>query len=311
MTNPVVSLYEQIQLENAKQEWRFPVMPRWTHKPIDSGVRDPAEAYLLRTRKSRSTAVSALNTVVGLLGQEDIESTPWHLIGYCEMNVLRRMLAERYAPATTNKILSIVRGVLHQACELNLMSTDACERAVAVPAIPGPGLPAGRALEPGEGRALFQACAEAGPRAARDAALLAVLLGCGLRCSEAANLDRDHLDAAASALHVISKGKHRFLAHVNSGVATALDAWIEARGDTPGPLLCSINKGDRITLRRLSSEGIRQILKRRAEQAGIRSCTLQDLRRTFLTNGRPSRHRDIATTTPTSPAAAASTRAGS
>ena len=43
MTNPVVSLYEQIQLENAKQEWRFPVMPRWTHKPIDSGVRDPAK----------------------------------------------------------------------------------------------------------------------------------------------------------------------------------------------------------------------------------------------------------------------------
>ena len=311
MTNPVVSLYDQIQLENAKQEWRFPVMPRWTHKPIDSGVRDPAEAYLLRTRKSRSTAVSALNTVVGLLGQEDIASTPWHLIGYCEMHVLRRMLAERYAPATTNKILSIVRGVLHQACELNLMSTDAYERAVAVPAIPGPRLPAGRVLEPGEGRALFQACAEAGPRAARDAALLAVLLGCGLSCSEAANLERDHLDTAAAALHVISKGKHRFLAHVNSGVATALDAWIEARGDTPGPLLCSINKGDRITLQRLSGEGIRQILKRRAEQAGIRSCTLQDLRRTFLTNGRPSRHRDIATTTPTSPAAAASTRTGS
>ena len=138
MTNPVVSLYEQIQLENAKPEWRFPVMPRWTHKSIYSGVRDPAEAYLLRSRKSRSTAVSALNTVVGLLGQEDIESTPWHLIRYCEMNVLRRMLTERYAPATANKILSIVRGVLHQACELNLMSTDAYQRALAVPAIPGP-----------------------------------------------------------------------------------------------------------------------------------------------------------------------------
>ena len=73
--------------------------------------------------------------------------------------MLRSMLAEHYAPATANKILSIVRGVLRQAWKLGLTTTDDYRRAIAVPAIPGSRLPAGRALEPGEIRALFQACA--------------------------------------------------------------------------------------------------------------------------------------------------------
>ena len=224
------------------------------------------------------------------------------------MNLLRSILAEHYAPATANKILYIVRGVLRQAWKLGLMTTDDYKRATAVPAIPGSRLPAGRALERGEIHALFQACAQAGPLAARDAALLAILLGCGLRRSEAANLDLDDLDAEASTLRVIGKGNHERTAHMNGNVAAAVAAWVRTRGSWPGPLLCATEgKGQRVGRNRLSTESMRLVLKRRGEEAGIRSCTPHDLRRTFITTlldkgndiavaSRMAGHRNIATT---------------
>lgn len=271
----------------------------------------PAGAYLIsaQTPASRNTAFSALGTAARLLGGNDIRSTPWHQIRYFEMNVLRSTLAEHYAPATANKILSIVRGVLRQAWKLGLMTTDEYKRAAAVPAIPGTRLPAGRALEHGELHALFRTCAGPEPQAARDAALLAILLGCGLRRSEAANLDVDDVDLESSTLRVIGKGNRERIAHMNGNVTMAVTAWIRARGSEPGPLLSAMEgKGRRVGRNRLSTESIRLVLKRRAAQAGIRACTPHDLRRTFITSlldegndiavaSRMAGHRNIATTT--------------
>ena len=312
MPNSVTALYEQIEIERTDDKRVSSPILRRVPPPIPERVdQHPAGAYLIstQTEMSRNTAFSALNTAARLLGDKDIKSTPWHLIRYFEMNVLRSMLAEHYAPATANKILSIVRGVLRQAWKLELMTTDDYKRAVAVPAIPGTRLPAGRAHEPGELHALFRACAEPGPQAARDAALLAILLGSGLRRTEAARLDVDDVDINTSTLRVIGKGNHERVAHMNGNVATALAAWLEVRGDKPGPLLCAMEgKGRRVGHNRLNVESIRLILKRRATQAGVRSCTPHDLRRTFITSlldegndiavaSRMAGHRNIATTT--------------
>ena len=312
MTNPIRALYEQVDLERAaNRKPKAPPRLRRIQGPVTDRVdRHPAGTYLIstQTEMSRSTALSALSTAARLLGEEDIKSTPWHLIRYYQMNMLRAMLAEHYAPATANKILSIVRGVLRQAWKLGLMTTDDYERAISVPAIPGTRLPAGRALERGEIHALFHACAEPGPLAARDAALLAILLGCGLRRSEAAGLDIDDLDIDAATLRVIGKGNHERVAHMNGSVATAVAAWLDIRGDGAGPLLCAMEgRGQRVGRNRLTTEGMRLVLKRRAEQAGIRSCTPHDLRRTFITTlldegndiavaSRMAGHRNIATT---------------
>ncbi len=40
--------------------------------------------------------------------------------------------------------------------------------------------------------------------------------------------------------------------------------WLAVRGDAPGPLLCPVNKGKRVTLRRLTSQAVLFILQRRA-----------------------------------------------
>lgn len=290
--------------------------PTTTLARLDTPMPDrvdqhPAGAYLIgtQTTTSRRTARSALNTIVQLLGEEDIRSTPWHKLDYGEMNVLRTIVADNYAPATANKLLSIVRGVLREAWKLGMMDTDTYKRAVSVPHVPGTRLPAGRALEAAEVRALFDACAQRGPQAARDAALLAILLGCGLRRGEASALDLDDLDRTQLTLRVIGKGNRERLAHMNGGVHTAVNAWLQFRGNAAGPLLYAVNStGNRVIARRLQTESMRLILQRRGRQAGIRSCTPHDLRRTFITNlldagndiavaSRMAGHQNISTTT--------------
>ena len=313
MTNPVTALYEQIEHEHAAKEERvISVMTCRSRTPMPERVdQHPAGAYLIsaQTPMSRQTAFSVLNTVVRLLGQEDIKTTPWHTIRYYEMNMLRSMLKEHYAPATANKMLSIVRGVLRQAWKLGMVSAEDYERAIDVPNVAGTRLPAGRALNAGEVDALFGTCAEANPEGARDAAVLAILIGCGLRRAEASSLDIKHMDRSEKTLRVIGKGNRERIAHMNSGVTDAVDAWLRIRGKAPGPLLYSMTgKGHRITTRRLNPESIRLMLQRRAKRARIRHCTPHDLRRTFITNlldhgndiavaSRMAGHQNISTTT--------------
>ena len=283
----VTALYAQLEREEAAKAEAARSFPRMLHRigaATPAGdVGHPAYHYVigLGSGQSRLGTLSSLHTVARLLGEQDIKSTPWHRVGYHEMHVLRSMLAERYAPTTANKILSMVCGVLGEARTLGMMSSEDYRRAVAVPRIPVIGL-SGRVLAPREVRALFQACAEPGPRAARDAALLAVLLGGGLRRAEAVRLDLEHLDTAEGTLRVIGKDNREHLVRISSGVATAIAQWLTARGDRPGPLLCSIPKAGRPSLRRLSTESIRQIVIARATQAGIGCCTPRDLRRTFV-----------------------------
>jgi site-specific recombinase XerD len=69
---------------------------------------------------------------------------------------------------------------------LKLMDVESFQHIRAVRNLRGSRLPRGRALPPEEVRALFAACeADDSSIGIRDAAMLAVILGCGLRRSEA------------------------------------------------------------------------------------------------------------------------------
>ena len=88
-----------------------------------------------------------------------------------------------------NTVLCAVRGVAKAAWSLGLMTSEDYTRVAAVKGLRGSRLPSGRALSAGEVTALFDACFD-DERAAgrRDAAILALLLGAGLRRAECAGL---------------------------------------------------------------------------------------------------------------------------
>ena len=248
----------------------------------------PARVYLAGLAPgSRPAQAGALRTLAAILAGEgaDPDALPWGELRYPHAQLARQELAARFAPATANRHLTALRRVLREAYRLGQMGADDYHRATAVANIKGTRLLAGRALEQGELRALFQDCArDPHPaRGGRDAALLAVLYGAGLRRAEAAALDIADLDRATGALTVhAGKGNRDRLVYATDGGRAALDAWLAVRGEEPGALFCPV-KGGRVAVRRLSGPAVALILERRARRASIaRPFSPHDLRRTFV-----------------------------
>ncbi len=260
--------------------------PQQRGRKSDDRARHPAVAYLasLTTPSGRRSMLSGLNTAARILGAADARTAQWERLRFSHVTALRSVLAERYRPATANRILSAVRGVLKAAWRLGLIGTDDYQRAGDVANVRGSTLPAGRALDAGELLALFTACRRPGAAAARDAALFALLAGCGLRRQEAAGIDVADLDLATKTLRVRGKGRRERLTHLNSGTAAAIRWWLRHRGDTPGPLLRRVTKDQRVLPDRLTAEAMLLRVKKRAAEAGIQPCSPHDLRRTFVTN---------------------------
>jgi hypothetical protein len=83
--------------------------------------RNPIDEYLQRlSPTSGHTMRAALEDATRVLtrGQLTAEQMPWHRLRDADMLELKRRLARIYAPATSRRILSAVRGVLKICIEL-------------------------------------------------------------------------------------------------------------------------------------------------------------------------------------------------
>jgi integrase/recombinase XerD len=98
------------------------------------------------------------------------------------------------------------------------MTAEEYQRVVSVRAVRGFRLAPGRALNQGEVIALLDACAaDSSAAGARDAAIIALLLGAGLRRSEAVVLSLSSYDRETQALKVAGKGDKERLAYLDAG----------------------------------------------------------------------------------------------
>ncbi len=257
--------------------------------------RHPALVYLASLSPgSRRTMRAALETIAWFVsgGRADAASLAWHELRYQHTALIRTYLAEAFAPAGANKMLSALRGVLKECFRLGYTPAEDYHRARDLPSVRGSTLPKGRALSLGELRQLLEACARDrnAPKGARDAALVAVLYGCGLRRSEAVGLDVSDYDREGADLRVRGKGGKERLVYPWGGAADALLEWLRHRegasspGLLDGPLFLPINKAGRIQPRRMSDQAVLYILKRRAEQIAARAFSPHDLRRTFISD---------------------------
>jgi integrase/recombinase XerD len=272
--------------------------------PLD---QNPAAVYLASLGEgSRLTMRSALNTIAELLGIGEMRdadgrdmrclAAPWASLRYQHTAAIRAQLLDQYAPATANKLLAALRRVLREARRLGQMSADDYDQAVDLRTIRSERLPRGRALSDGEVAALMRACADdITPAGARDAAIVALLRGTGLRRSEVVALDLADYEAAAGTLTIRNgKGKKERLTYVAGGAKAALDEWLMTRGEAAGPLFYGITKGGRLVVRRLADQAIAVICAARATEAGVAPFTPHDMRRTFI-SGLLDAGADIAT----------------
>jgi integrase/recombinase XerC len=134
-------------------------------------------------------------------------------------------------------------------------------------------LPIDEATQLVEGRAV------AGASRPRDVAILELLYASGLRVSELSGLDVEALDRAERAVRDLGKGRKERIVPYGEHASRALEAWLAARGEHPGPLFTS-PRGRRLTVR-----AIYAIVRRSARAAGItRPVSPHTLRHTFATH---------------------------
>jgi site-specific recombinase XerD len=258
-------------------------------------TRNPAAIYLAGLDEgSRRTMRQALNTLAALLGvapqQDGADNTmpylacPWGELRYPHTTALRAALAQRYAPATANKMLAALRRVLQEAWRLGLLSAEDYARARDLRPITGETLPVGRALSGGELAALLATCAaDRRPAGVRDAALIATLYSTLVRRSEVVSFTLDDFDAEEGTLRVRhGKGRKARLTYLAPGARAAIDAWLAVRGTEAGPLFLPLTKSGKAMLRPMRPQAVAEVLARRAAQASVAACSPHDLRRSGI-----------------------------
>lgn len=246
----------------------------------------PATVYIAGLAPgSRRTMLAALNTLAARIHPDQTAMTlPWEKLRFQHTAALRAQLRDHYAATTANKILSALRGVLRSAWRLGLMTAEEYQSASSIESIRGETLPAGRSLAIGEITNFMAACGrDITAAGARDAAMLALLYGCGLRRAELTALDVGDLNYTEATLKIVGKRNKERQVPVVQGAMRALEDWLSVRGEEPGPLFVRIRKGGVVLPQaRLTTQAVYTILQSRASQAGVRSFSPHDLRRTFV-----------------------------
>ena len=251
--------------------------------PLD---QNPAAVYLrgkpsAAGRRGLGQSLNRASEVLTSGATKDALAVNWAEVRYQHVVALRAVLIENGAqPATINHILSAVRGVIKETWRLGLLDAESREWVADVKGVSASKLPAGRHVDIGEVRRLFETCGNT-PGGARDAAILALLYGCGLRRSEAVALQLDDVDQGAVTVRS-GKGRKDRLVYAPTGGREAIEAWIAHRGTWPGALLCPVAKGGKIQHRTITAQAVQLRLRHLAQQARVPEFSPHDLRRSFV-----------------------------
>ena len=143
------------------------------------------------------------------------------------------------APATINVRLAAVRRLAYEAADSGLLSPELAAGIQRVKGAKKLGVRLGNWLTVDGCRRLLRAPDEQTLKGKRDRAVLAILLGCGLRRAEVAKLqirDIQQREEHWAVVDLIGKGRHIRTVPVPDWVKATLDAWTQAAAITGGML---------------------------------------------------------------------------
>lgn len=253
---------------------------------------NPAKRFLdtLSPGSSRSMRAN-LHRVARLLGVP-FEAVPWHLLRSHHIEALRAALQRarphraksreaRLSPHTVNATLTALRGVARAAYQLRAIEVEDYLLIREVRNARGARVSASaRALELREVAAMLSACGrDETPAGARDACLLALLAGAGLRRAEAVGLKLSDWRERTHTLRVRGKGDRERLVYLeDGGTRRALAAWLRVRGAEPGALLLPVDREGRVERRfdpegdhrHMAGQAVYNVVEKRRRQSGLR-----------------------------------------
>ena len=179
--------------------------------------------------------------------------------------------------------MSAIRKLAAEAADNGLLAPELAAGISRVKSAKTQGIRTGNWLSQKQAQALLSAPDFSTLRGLRDHAILAVLLGCGLRRSEVAALTFAHLQQRDSRWCIVDLvGKHGRVrtAPMPTWVKVAVDAWASPACLAEGHVFRPVNRADRVTGEALGEKVVWQLIKPYAEAAGVPGIAPHDLRRT-------------------------------
>jgi integrase len=179
--------------------------------------------------------------------------------------------------------LSAIRKLAVEAADNGLLAPEFAAGIARVKGVRRIGVRVGNWLSLPQAQSLLSAPDTATAKGRRDRAILAVLLGCGLRRSEVAALTFTHIQQRDGRWCIVDlAGKHGRVRTVPmpSWVKLAIDAWTSGAGLVEGFVFRRVNRGGQVTADGLSEKVIWQILQPYTEAVGTPGVAPHDLRRT-------------------------------
>jgi integrase len=188
-----------------------------------------------------------------------------------------------YAPATINLRLAAVRRIAYEAADAGLLSPELAAGIRRVKGVRRIGVRLGNWLTPEQGRRLLTCAVPSTARELRDHAMVATLIGCGLRRAELLALRLECIQQREEhwvIADLVGKGGHVRTVPIPAWVKRHIDAWTSAAGVRHGTVFRAINKAGCVWGDGMSPKVLWDVVRAAAARAGIEKLAPHDLRRT-------------------------------
>jgi site-specific recombinase XerD len=186
------------------------------------------------------------------------------------------------APGTINVQLAAVRRLAYEAADTGLLSPDLAAGIRRVKGSKRLGIRLGNWLTVKEARTLWQLPDSRTVKGKRDRAMLAVLLGCGLRRGELTDLTLDHLQRREdhwAIVDLVGKGGHVRTVPVPDWDKNNIDDWLGAAGVSEGKLFRCVSWKGEIWGTEMTEKVVWHVVKQYASELGLLKIAPHDLRR--------------------------------
>jgi integrase len=189
---------------------------------------------------------------------------------------------KQYAATTISLRLAAVRRVAFEAADSGLLSPELAAGIRRVKGVRRIGVRIGNWLTAEQGKRLLAAADRNSLRGKRNYAMLATLIGCGLRRGELLGLRVDAIGVREEhwvIADLMGKAGHMRTVPIPAWVKAAIDVWKEASGITEGVIFRSINKAGRVWGNGMTAKVLWQVVRDAAGSLGIAKLAPHDLRR--------------------------------
>ena len=238
---------------------------------------------------SRASMLAALRRGIGAVdasGARRPLEYRWGSLTHLDVLRIRMALEGKGRPASRNLSLVAIRGVAKSAWRLGLLGLEELQRIKEVRNFRFHGeTQVGRFVPRADRTRLFRLSSAHPTVAIRDRALFALLLGSGLRRSEAASARRSDLHLEESIITINGKGGRVRRVPMSETVRVALATWLQKVPTHCESIFPQISRSGRLlSVHPMSGAAVAELLRRRTRQEALAPIRPHDLRRTCVSD---------------------------